>query len=259
MARWQLARICTRAGIVAEVGIPALRRVRGVLLLASGCPSVPCAKELLAFLASEGWWGVHLRYRGSWESKGAFLSREPTDDVREVLEALKQRIVDIWSGAEVAVPPHLPRFVVGASFGGPAALFASAFPAVEKVVALSPVVDWKALNRGEESMAEWQRRLREGFAGAYRVPHSRHLRALCGNRWYTPVAQPHRIVASKALILHARDDTVVPPEEVVQFAQAHGISLALYRRGGHLGLSDLARRRILWRRVVRFLTEKKRP
>ncbi|GIW68259.1 MAG: hypothetical protein KatS3mg099_207 [Candidatus Parcubacteria bacterium] len=252
--RLTVLRVRTRDGVIAEVAPPARRKMRGVVVLAPGCPSVPCAKEVLAFLAREGFWGAYVRYGGSWESEGAFLEREPTDDVLAVAATLRRGARDVWSGAVVRVDDTLPLFVVGGSFGGPAALFASSHPTVARAVALSPVVDWRATQRGSEPPREWLRLLREGFGGAYRSMHQEHLRALSRNRWYAPVGQPGRVAARKVLIIHAHDDPIVPFDEVAAFARERGVAFVGYRRGGHFGVSDLARNARLWARVARFLT-----
>ncbi|GIW68774.1 hypothetical protein D6792_03055 [Candidatus Parcubacteria bacterium] len=252
-------RIRTYNGVIAEVAPPARRGARGLVVLAPGCPSVPCAKEALMFLVREGFWGAYVRYGGSWESEGAFLEREPTDDVLAVAAALRKGARDAWSREVVRVDNNLPLFVVGGSFGGPAALFASGRTEVARAVALSPVVDWRATQRGVEPPREWLRLLREGFGGAYRDIHQAHLRALSRNRWYTPVGEPERVDPRKVLVIHAQDDPVVPFEEVAAFARKQLIALTLYRRGGHFGVSDIARNARLWARVARFLARTEHP
>src|SRR3989344_5961071 len=55
--------------IFAEFMVP-LRPSQKVVLICSGVPGVPTKRSLMEFFARKGYWAFHIRYRGSWESKG---------------------------------------------------------------------------------------------------------------------------------------------------------------------------------------------
>lgn len=133
--------------IVAEIVLPE-RQTGKVAILASGLPSTPSKGELLRFFADQGYVALLPRYRGTWESDGIFLDRSPAQDIRDIVDELVARrsIVDSFTGERVKIRVSAVH-LFGFSFGGPAVLLNSELPIVKKIVAVSPVIDWKKKGR----------------------------------------------------------------------------------------------------------------
>jgi len=119
-------------------------------VLAGGLPASPCKKELLAFLAQEGYWAFYPRYRGAWESDGLLLEHSPVHDICDVITDLFEYggVTDLMSDTRFTLEPD-ELHVIGSSFGGTAALFASSDSRMTSATALSPVIDWRIESEAE--------------------------------------------------------------------------------------------------------------
>ena len=149
------------------------------------------------------------------------------------------------------IPKEL--YVVGVSFGGPAAILAIRDPRVTKAIVFSPVIDWQVDSRVEPM--DWLEKFtHEGFGEAYRFSHGDWLRLKKG-KMYNPVRHTKEIDGKKLLIIHAKDDKIVPYRPTAQFVKKTGAKLITLKRGGHLSFSLLMKPR--WQRVMRnFLRAK---
>ncbi len=248
----------TRFGdIVCEYVAP-LTKSDKVLVLATGMPGYPggSGKALFA-LAARGYWVFVPRYAGSWESRGKFLAHAPTDDVLAVVHGVSKGFTDIWSGKTLRIAK--PRvYVIGASFGGPAAILASRDKAVVKAIALSPVVDWRGQGETTEPVDLMARFVHEAFGEAYRGDVS-VWKKLAGGMFYSPVHELSQCGMSdiphwgrKLMIIHAKDDEVVPFALAKAFAHDVGAQFVSLRTGGHFGVSNVLKPH-LYRRADAFL------
>ena len=239
--------------IVAEIILPE-RQMGKVAIVATGLPSSPSKGDLLHFLADQGYVAVLPRYRGTWESEGRFLEYSPTQDIADVIDVLagKEAVTDLVTGE--ALPIRAVDFhLFGSSFGGPAVILNSAHPSVKKVVAISPVLDWK--KEGEDE--PFDRHIRfvmAGFGGAYRVRRDNDWQKLIETDFYNPLSHVEKILGEKVFILHALDDRVVPFDPIPSFSAQTGAAYYLKPHGGHhLRLTH----RFLWKKISRFLSTNK--
>jgi dipeptidyl aminopeptidase/acylaminoacyl peptidase len=228
------------------------RRTR-VIILCDGMPGMPHAQAFAEWLSKKGFWVFSPRYRGSWESGGLFLKKSPEEDVLAVIDGLPKGFVSLWDGKKFKVKPD-EIFVIGTSFGGPAAILASRDPRVKKIVAISPVIDWKALYKAG-LMDEEERFVREAFGNGYRIdPHG--YAKLKKGKFYSPAYCANEIDGAKLFIVHAKDDTVVRYREVAQFAAAkkkEGAVFVALKKGGHL--SSRATVEKYWKRISKFFKD----
>lgn len=236
--------------IFAEIAMPPLRQGYAgqastkVVILCNGAPAVPSKKTLMEFLVKKGYTVIHMRYRGSWESKGEFLKKSLEQDLIDVIEELPKGFKDLWSGEKFKIQVKTIT-VMGSSFGGPAVLLASNDSRVTKAIAFSPVVDWNAPSK-EEPMPKFVQFMKEAYGQVYR-----------GNNWnklgrdgfYEPTGKED---GSKILIIHAKDDEVVHLKEVAEYAQKTKTNSVLLKSGGHMGTSSAMDPKI-WKRVSKFL------
>ncbi len=238
----------TRFGdIVAEFWAPERSSQRAVILC-DGCPSVPSKRALAEFFARKRYWVFHIRYRGTWESAGEFLRYPPHEDVMYVARHLNDGFADLWTRTRYIIDIR-EITVVGASFGGAAAMLSSLDPLVTKAVAIAPVVDWRA--KGAEPFNEFLRQLHEGFPGAYRTRIANIRRLTRGDR-YAPIAHSSSYERSKLFVMHAKDDPVVPYRPTMRVAKRRKLRGYFPRNGGHLS-SSIMREKHVWERVRKFL------
>jgi pimeloyl-ACP methyl ester carboxylesterase len=238
--------------IVAEFLPPARpRRRQRVIILCDGMPSIPRKQPLAAFLSQKGYWVFYPRYRGAWESDGVFLAKSPHLDILDVIGELPKGIKDIAFGQKFSLSPD-EIFVIGGSFGGPAALLSSLDPRVKRVIANCPVVDWsilRASERAETSNPNYSAYIREAFGHGYRLS-ARNWNKLRTGKFYNPTDHLGEIDPTKIMMFHAKDDPYVPAYSVERFARRTGATLKLLSRGGHLRTESIIHR--YWPQIARF-------
>ncbi|MGK2848874.1 MAG: alpha/beta hydrolase family protein [Minisyncoccota bacterium] len=235
--------------IVAEVILPD-KQTGKVAIFASGFPSSPNKKSLLQFLARQGYVAIFPRYRGTWESDGFFLERSPAQDIRDVIDDLTKNkgFINIATGEFQKIKVSAIH-LFGASFGGSAVILNSHLPIVKKVIALAPVLDW-SIEGESEPFVPHIRFVKEGFGGAYRVRHPQDWHKLIQRDFYNPIANTHTIVGKKIFLLHCLDDTIVPYEPIISFAQKTRATYFLKPKGGHsINITHL----FFWKKISVFL------
>jgi alpha-beta hydrolase superfamily lysophospholipase len=220
-----------------------------VVILCAGAPSVPSLRPLMEFLSKKGFWAFVPRYRGSWESSGRFLKISLERDILDVIDELPRGFTDLASGVRYRVKPK-SIYLLASSFGGPAGILASRDPRVTKVVAFSPVIDWRAPSKAEP-FGWFEKYVREAFGEAYRVGE-REWAKLRSGKFYNPAMHADEIDGRKLLIFHAKDDESVGWRPVAKFAKRVGARMKLYKRGGHLRMNFFMRPAV-WRQVKKFL------
>ncbi len=238
--------------IVAEFLPPTPPRKRQrVILLCDGMPSIPRKQPLSDFLSRKGYWVFYPRYRGAWESDGEFLARSPHQDILDVIDELPRGVRDIAFGKKFS-PNPAEIFVIGGSFGGPAALLCSLDPRVKKVIANCPVVDWAILKESEKaetSNPSYSAYIREAFGQGYRLT-DRNWKKLHTGKFYNPAQRVHEVNPAKILMFHAQDDPFVPWRSVARFARQTGAKLKLFKRGGHLSTEMIVQK--YWPQIQGF-------
>jgi len=143
-------------------------------------------------------------------------------------------------------------FVIGGSFGGPAAILASLDERVDKVIANCPVVDWAILaeaERAETSNPSYVAYIREAFGNGYRLSE-RNWSKLRNGKFYNPAYHAKEIDPAKIMMFHAKDDPNVPYKSVKDFADRTGVKLNTFARGGHVSTEMIVRK--YWDRIERF-------
>jgi dipeptidyl aminopeptidase/acylaminoacyl peptidase len=214
-------------------------------------PSIPRKQPLADFLAGKGYWVFYPRYRGAWESGGEFLARSPHHDLLDVIDSLPKGFRDLAFGRRFVVKPE-EVFVIGGSFGGPAAILCSLDSRVKKVIANCPVVDWSILpeaEKAETSNHNYAAYIREAFGHGYRLS-DRNWKKLRGGKFYNPACRADEINPAKILMFHAKDDPNVPYTSVRAFAARTGVKLTTLQRGGHVSTDFIVRK--YWLRISKF-------
>lgn len=235
--------------IVAEIIFPE-KQTGKVAIIATGLPSSPSKGELLRFLADQGYVALFSRYRGTWESDGHFLDHSPAKDIHDVIEFLIQegQVASLFSQEKMKINVQKIH-LFGTSFGGPAVILNSRHPRVQKVIALSPVIDWR--KEGEDESFDWHVGfVSQGFGGAYRLRKQSDWKKLIETDFYNPALRIKDVDAKKIFVLHAEDDRIVPCAPLIEFADKTNISFYLKPKGGHtLRITH----RFLWKKIELFL------
>jgi pimeloyl-ACP methyl ester carboxylesterase len=239
--------------IVAEF-LPPSRKTKKdrVILLCDGMPGIPSKQSLALFLSQKGFWVIHPRYRGTWESGGLFLRESPAKDILDIVHELPKSLRELTFGKKFTLNPE-KIYVIGCSFGGAAAVLSTLDPKVDKAVAICPVVDWKASRSGERketSNKSYPAYLKEAFGEAYRF-RPKDWAKLYTKRFYNPAFHTGEIDPQKLLLFHAQDDPYVPFQTVESFAYRTRAKLVRFKRAGHLSMNRTVQKN--WARIKLFL------
>lgn len=229
-----------RFGDIMAECLPPKKPSNKVIIFCDGCPGMPGNKKAQEFVSKRGYWSFFPRYRGTWESGGEFLAQSPHEDILTVISGLADPFVSQWDGVSYHINnPEI--YIIGSSFGGPAAILCSQDQRVKKVVAQAPVVDWtKEEESPTEPMSKLGNMIKQAFGEGYRFSKENWDR-LSRGEFYNPVDLIHELDKEKILILHAVDDDVVLYEPVKQFADTLGCKLVTLKKGGHLGTRTFTR------------------
>lgn len=236
--------------IVCEFLPPKNMRSRKVLVLCHGMPSIPKKNAILEFFSEQGYWVFFPRYRGTWESGGKFLAQSPQKDIQDVISGISKGFSDLWSGKNYTLSPSTIH-LLGSSFGGAGVLLSSQDKRVDKVIALSPVIDWRVDSVTEplDWLGEF---IQQAFGDAYRCTKS-DWKKLGTDDFYNPVSAMRRIDGNKVFIIHAQDDDIVPIEPARYFCTQTGATLLEKKTGGHYSTSVLLKDARLRNKVLLFL------
>ncbi len=221
--------------IVAEFLPPARpTKKQRVVIICGGMPGSPGKRDILNFFSKKGFWVFNPRYRGSWESGGKFLAKSPHLDVIDVIDSLPNGFTSLWDNKKYKLKPD-EIYIIGTSFGGPAAILVSLDKRVNKAMCVSPVIDWRVRAKDEsiESLAKFTP---IGYGRAYDIAKD-GWKKLKSGKFYNPAAHTKQIDGSKLLIVHAKDDTIVSYAPSKKFAIETGAKLITLPKGGHLGSS----------------------
>lgn len=250
MQKVPLSRTRFGSDIVAEF-LPPARDSRKVAILTAGAPGYPGGKgEIMEKLSRAGYWSLVPRYRGTWESSGTFLEYSPAEDVRLIMDQVPHGFEDAWAGTTHYVRD--PEFyLLGGSFGGPAAILNSGDVRVKKAVAISAVVDWRAQENTLEPLDHMSEYVPVAFGQAYRGNPDVWRKLAAGN-FYNPADEKEAADGKKLLFLHAQDDRVVHALHADAFAKEIGAKFVMLREGGHMGVG-VAHEPHLWRHIEKFL------
>jgi len=223
------------------------------LILCQGMPGAPKKDAVLEFFSKKGFWVFFPRYRGSWESKGKFLKKSPNLDILDIIDELPRGFRDSGTGRKIRLKPD-KIFILGSSFGGPAAILASKDKRVDKVVCFSPVIDWTYPSK-EEPLNWFGKFVKEYWGRAYNFDLKDWQKLEKGN-FYNPINEAKKIDGRKIFIIHAKDDKVVSFRLAQKFARLTGSHLKLLKRGGHLGTRVILKKKTLTRQILNFLNQK---
>ena len=235
--------------IVAEI-LPTKKDSNKVLIILSGMPSTPCKKELLKFWAQKGYWAVYPRYRGTWESEGTFLEYSPEKDVIDILNDFNSPKKDLWTAAEFTLPENPEFYLLGASFGGAAALLAAKDSRIKKAVVMTPVTDFTFPSEGEP-IEEFPKQVAAAFGGAVRATKDTWEELKTGTL-FNPINEVESIPKEKILFIHRADDTIVNVATAGNFVQKNGCRYIEYPNGGHMGIKN-SMKRPAKRKILKFL------
>lgn len=223
--------------IIFEFSLP--EAPKGVVVICDGVPSVPKQKDVMVRLNSYGYTVIYPRYQGTWESGGEFLARAPTDDINSIIKMLKNgSLTELYSGKNFTITG--PIHVLGSSLGGSIALSLLDNLNIDKIIGLSPIIDFKTHNKnGDEQDLAWLRLfIQQAFNRAYRFSNENWDKMMAGE-----VFNPkHKIDLSRRkdiLIAYDLSDREVNYKNIEEYCAQNKIKNIITKNTGHLSFSKI--------------------
>lgn len=198
---------------------------KGTIILLDGLPSNPISKNKLMQELSNNYDVFFPRYEGTWESKGTFLERAPSESIIEFIQALRKSL-------KLENKRYLPKkiFLLGASFGGGVALDIATKCKVDKICAVSPVISFKRIN-GIETLEDYLRKEQK-----YNFNSNDWKRLLDDKIWNLNESRISN--NSDIWIIIGKNDNQISEKEVVEFCKRKNIQNQILDLG-HITLSKI--------------------
>lgn len=222
------------------------------VIMCEGLPVVPKRQEAIEFLADQGYLVFYPRYRGTWESDGEFLTQDPVEDISLLVELINSgKITELYNNKTFAFDIEKIS-VIGTSFGGSIALEAASINNVNKIVALSPVVDYKKFNTQypEEDLKHTGEFIERAFSNCYRYSKKNWQRMLDGLVIDVSQALTDENV-KKIMVFQCEDDTSVNHVPVAEYAEKYNLTYKQFKTGGHFSFSRINERN--WKLIFDWL------
>jgi pimeloyl-ACP methyl ester carboxylesterase len=190
----------------------------------------------LEYWSKKGYWAFAPRYRGTWESDGVMLARSPAKDILDLVGGISVPFKDFFFGKSFRIKAK-KIVLFGASYGAVPALLAASDDRISKIVLLCPLVDWSK-EGPEEPLDELLPFVKKAFGQAFRINET-NWRKLKTGKLFNPINDAKKIDGSKLMLIHTKDDRVVPYQTVKRFADTAKAKLISLNKGGHLSMSLL--------------------
>lgn len=233
-----ISRTIFKKEIICEFLPPARKTKRQkVIILCPGAPGAPRRDEVLKLISKKGFWVFNPRYRGTWESYGKFLKKSPHQDILDIISELPKGFSDSKTEKKIRLKPE-KIFLIGSSFGGPAAILASKDKRVKKVVSICSVIDWREEEKTVEPLVALKHFIREFFGRAYDFD-TKDWDKLKTGKFYNPIHEAENLDGRKIFLIQCKDDKVVFWKPTGKFSKINGAKFVLLKKGGHLGISSM--------------------
>ena len=147
-------------------------RTADAVIILPGFPGRNDYNELISVFFDRGYHVFVPRYRGSYQSSGDFLSKNPVDDLIMFDRNLKKgKAKSLWDN-KVQQFKINKKILIAGSFGGPIACgLATKQPGFSHIILASPVWDFKKHNEknDEQDLEKLTKFVQRAYKNCYRV------------------------------------------------------------------------------------------
>ena len=189
-------------------------RLADAIIILPGFPSGNDFNELIAFFFERGYHVFVPRYRGSYQSAGIFLSKNPVDDLIYFIDNLDEGSAkNLWDMKKEEFRIN-KKILLSVNFGGPIALGVAAKSGnVSHVILEAPIWDFKVHNEGgdERDLQNLTEFVRNAYKNCYRFKFKGMTRKLNKFEELNPAYYLPKLSESgiPLLIMHDPNDKIV--------------------------------------------------
>lgn len=229
-------------------------RLADAVIILLGFPGKMEQHALIEEFASRGYHVFLPRYRGSFQSKGQFLSKNPIDDLMVFMRSFEQGSVkSLWDLRKRQFRVN-KKLLVGSSFGGAIACgLAAKSGAFSHLILLAPIWDFAVHNenKNEEDLARLTMFVKRAYENVYRIKWKNVQERMLKWRemrpdYYAPLLQKLPI-----LVFHDPNDKVVSFAHTKAMVSRFERATLVEHYLGHGASADLIR--TYWKEIDKFV------
>lgn len=199
------------------------------IILCDGLPAKPHQNNLMNILVNLGYGVLYPRYRGTWESEGIFLEKNVGKEISDLAEKLLNG--SLLDGVNVTATQIT---LIATSFGASVALSIAKDKNINKIIALSPVLNFKNLS----NLHSLKKFLQKMYPTIYRFTNLSWENLVSGK--VVPSASlVDKNLASKIFLLGGDEDKEISSIELMSWGRKKGIPTTIYKNRGHLSFSKI--------------------
>jgi len=219
-----------------------------LVIICPGLPSDPSNYEIMDFLSDNGFLSIYVRYSGTWGSYGTFLKNSPVNDIIGIIDTIsKNKFFVDSSNSKNVLLDFKEIILLGTSFGGSIALVCGAKSKfVKKIIALSPIVDYKDhaknSNYFEESINTLGDYLKRAYGKTYDFTKDSWKNFIAGGLDLNPVDYIDKLNKKEVVILSGMEDKTISVKRVEKFFEkipSKKKEHHLLKNFGHLSLRKI--------------------
>lgn len=187
-------------------------RLSDAMIILPGFPGRNFYDELMKLFYEQGYHVFVPRYRGSFQSKGVFLSKNPVDDVIFFMEHLvRGKVRNLWDMKQQSFRVN-KMLLLGSSFGGAIACGVAAKHAVfSHLILAAPGWDFAKMNEqgDEQDLKKLAIFVKRAYKNCYRYTFEDLAKRLSRFQELKPEYYVPRLQKLPILVLHDPNDKIV--------------------------------------------------
>jgi len=199
------------------------------IILCDGLPSIPYQKNFMNILVNLGYGVLYPRYRGAWESEGIFLEKETGKDISDLAERLVKGL-DLEGINLTATQITL----IATSFGASVALSIAKDKNIKRIIALSPVLDFRKFS----NLNSLKKFLQKMYPSVYRFTNITWDNLASGEA-VPSSSSINRNLAPKIFLFGGKQDKEISSLKLISWGKRMCITTRIYDNLGHLSFSKI--------------------
>lgn len=229
-------------------------RLADAIILLPGFPSGNEFNEMISFFFEKGYHVFVPRYRGSYQSNGIFLSKNPVDDMIGFLTNLEEGTAkNLWDVKKENFKIN-KKILVGGSFSGAIALgVAAKYEKIDHIILQAPVWDFKVHNveGDEQNIEKLTEFVRNAYKNCYRFKFKGLTKKLLKFEELNPAYYLPKVKKTPILVMHDPNDKVVSIRHTNEMMPLLGRGTFLEHHFGHKLERDIFS--TFWKDIDKFI------
>lgn len=187
-------------------------RLADAAIILPNFPSGNDFGDLIAFFYEKGYHVFVPRYRGTYQSSGKFLSKNPVEDMMTFVKGLDEGAVKgLWDGKKQSFRVN-KKILISSGFGGAIALGVAAKSGMASHIILqAPIWDFKVHNSAgdEQDIEKMSEFVKSAYKNCYRYTFKNFKKKMSKFEELNPAFYLPRVGEMPILVMHDPNDKIV--------------------------------------------------